>query len=333
MQMSLKTFRDEYLDMLLHFLWREWTALGVAGQTREPVHHVVDPEALVLLTCSVGRYDQRLFDEMLDWLIINGRFLNVQRMATMLGHEPFTGSRVVGAVSGWMASVGNPVKWNRLAHSCSKQRPCESLFRLADGSPLPEPGERDPVFLSHGFVRNPVTIRGNALPFSPDALPCLLLQLRALFGVNARCEVLVYLALNRSGHPGAVARETGFSQKAVHDAMTDMACSGVLQSVRTGRERVYKLSSRGQLFLAGEGPLPGWINWPVLLSSGDAIWGLVETLCTEKLDHDLETSEIMLAMKPLFVRFAKASWMPALSAPQGLPMLRAFRDAFQSVAG
>jgi len=63
MEKPLRQFRDDYLGVLLRFLWREWTAVGVAGQQRVALRHVVDPEALLLFTCSLGRYDQRLFRE------------------------------------------------------------------------------------------------------------------------------------------------------------------------------------------------------------------------------------------------------------------------------
>ena len=80
MKKSLKIFRDEYLELLLDFLWQEWSALGVAGQKKDPCRHVIDPEALLLFTCSLGRYDQRLFDEVMDWLTTNGRFINVHAL-------------------------------------------------------------------------------------------------------------------------------------------------------------------------------------------------------------------------------------------------------------
>ncbi len=31
MQTPLKQFKNQYRETLLNFLWREWTALGVAG--------------------------------------------------------------------------------------------------------------------------------------------------------------------------------------------------------------------------------------------------------------------------------------------------------------
>ncbi len=57
MNPSLKEFKGEYQSLLLDFLWRQWSALGVAGQTSRGGQRIVDPEALLLLTCTVGRYD------------------------------------------------------------------------------------------------------------------------------------------------------------------------------------------------------------------------------------------------------------------------------------
>ena len=34
MNPSLTEFRDKYRELLLNFLWRQWSALGVAGHSR-----------------------------------------------------------------------------------------------------------------------------------------------------------------------------------------------------------------------------------------------------------------------------------------------------------
>ena len=52
---------------------------------------VIDPEALLLLTCTMGRHEPRLFDEVLDWLRENGRFINVMRLKRILRTENFAG--------------------------------------------------------------------------------------------------------------------------------------------------------------------------------------------------------------------------------------------------
>lgn len=111
----LHEFRSRYLDTLLDFLWREWTALGVSGRDRTGVAHVIDPEALLLFTCSIGRYDPRLFDEVMDWLLLNGRYINVQRLRTILRKEGFRGGPVLAAVADWLTQRSNPAKWRLLA--------------------------------------------------------------------------------------------------------------------------------------------------------------------------------------------------------------------------
>ena len=57
MNPSLKEFKGEYQSRVLDFLWRQWSALGVAGQTSPEHQRILDPEGLLLLTCTVGRYD------------------------------------------------------------------------------------------------------------------------------------------------------------------------------------------------------------------------------------------------------------------------------------
>ena len=71
MSMQLQKFRDHFRELILQFLWRQWSALGVAGYADGEDNWVIDPEALLLFSLSISRYDQRLFDEILDWLTIN----------------------------------------------------------------------------------------------------------------------------------------------------------------------------------------------------------------------------------------------------------------------
>ena len=80
MVQSLKEFKNSYIELLLTFLWRQWSALGVAGYADTQDRWSIDLEALLIFTCSIGRYDPRLFDEVLDWIDKNGDLINVQRL-------------------------------------------------------------------------------------------------------------------------------------------------------------------------------------------------------------------------------------------------------------
>ena len=83
MAISANEFRDTVRDRLLGLLWRQWSAIGVAGYSEVPETRVVDPEPLLLLTLTVGRHDARLYDAVLEWLDLNADYLNVQRLQNL----------------------------------------------------------------------------------------------------------------------------------------------------------------------------------------------------------------------------------------------------------
>ncbi|HOH52068.1 MAG TPA: hypothetical protein PLI98_15150 [Candidatus Hydrogenedentes bacterium] len=332
---SLRQFREGFLDLLLDFLWREWTALGVAGQDRRPVSHAVDPEALFLFTCVLGRHDQRLFDEMLDWLALNGGFLSIQRLRNLIrSGEPF-GGPVVPAVADWMARREHSVRWRSLVGKPKQTGGNAPLFLLPDGRPLPVTGGREPVFLSHGLERNAVVLRGLSGTFPANAPSCLFLRLRALFGVGARADALAYLVLHGGGHPRGIARELCYSQKAVHDVLADLACSGAVHSARAGRERTYRVSAAALPFLAGSAPPAGWVNWPAFLSMVGTAWEKVEELRRAALDPAMESAELTLALGPVLRRLVGMSGAPPLQPVEtldGIALADALKEALRKLA-
>jgi len=379
MPTPLKQFRYQYRETLLSFLWREWTALGVAGASTTPPRHVSDPEALLLFTCTLGRHDQRLFDEVMDWLLKNGRFINIQRLRNILANEDFRGGPILSAVADWLTTQGASNKWKLLAKRpamndptpqvggqgrrpyTNKPEPASAssshasnhrvqeepeivvncqlsivncLFFLPNGRPMSPSKNQDPLFLQHGFQRNPLLPRGYSMPFPADVPAARLLKLRALFGVNARCEILDYLARNGTGHPREIARELYYSQKAVHDTMADLAASGVVQSSKGARERVYRLSPGALPFLDHDANAMGWINWPVLLSAAERVWHLAEDLCAADLDSSVEDSEIALVMDPVVDRLSRARWVTALAGSDssgGILPLDQFHSTFKAL--
>lgn len=372
MQTSLKQFRNQFRETLLNFLWREWTSLGVAGAEKVPSRHVADPEALLLFTCTIGRHDQRLFDEVMDWLLVNGRFINIQRLRNILAKEDFRGGAVLSAIAEWLTTQGASSKWKLLAkrselgnvgaepytrtpHTAKGptaqkrnglvqeepefeiNRPrstIQSLFFLPNSRPMPPARAQDPLFLQHGFQRNLLKPRSYSQVFSADAPAARLLKLRALFGVNARCEILDYLAHNDTGHSREIARELYYSQKTVHDALTDLACSGMIHSSKGARERTFRISPGGLPFLDRETPARDWINWPVLLSAAESVWGLAEELYGVEMETAMVESEIILAMAPILERFTRARWMSDAEQPNRTEPSRsliAFPDVFARI--
>ena len=90
MTTQLTDFKHELLERLLDIAWRQWTTAGVSGRGAPWTGSVIDPEALLLFSCTIGRYDARLFDAIQEWLRVNGQFINVQRLKRIVKEERFS---------------------------------------------------------------------------------------------------------------------------------------------------------------------------------------------------------------------------------------------------
>lgn len=302
-------FRAHILDRLLDLLWRQWSALGVSGQTSKKEHRVVDPEALLLLSLTICRYDARLFDEILDWLVANGAFLNVQRLRNLKKRFAFQSQSQLSAISELLMEKSNdPLKWKRLTASRSPRKP-EPLFFLKSGKPIPIPDENAPEFSAYGLLRGPIRLRGHAQPFPTKGVPSLLLRLRALLGVNARCELLCLLAAAEEIHPSDVARKTGYSPRTVQNTLAEMARSGVVQ-VRSGNRAKWYWLQSGVLdpLLKPEGSPAPWFTWAPLFRALEMLWIGVIDPKWKNLDPLTQASELRRLGKEMRPLLADAGW-------------------------
>lgn len=313
MNTSLVEFKATVLNHLLDFLWRQWSALGVAGQSATEERRVIDPEPLLLLSLSVCRYDARLFDEILDWLMVNGPFLNVQRLKGIEKQLDFQCKAQLSAVSELLGKKSSyALKWKNLSAAHSLEQP-EPLFFLKDGRPLPVPNNLAPEFRAHGLLRGPVNLRGYSQPFPAQGMPALLLRLRALLGVNARCELLCLLGAVDEIHPSDIARQTGYFPRTTQNALAEMARSGVVQVRSTNREKRYWLQP-GVLdnLLRPEGTPTPWSNWSPLFRALEMLWlGLIEPK-RQDLDPLLLASELRRLARNMRPLLGEAGWGQSL---------------------
>jgi hypothetical protein len=83
-------------------------------------------------------------------------------------------------------------KWRVIADYSqeSASTELESLFLSRDGSPAARFGEVDPFFEKHGLLHGKLERRGMSQSPEPRERENLLFTLRALFGVNARAEIM-----------------------------------------------------------------------------------------------------------------------------------------------
>jgi hypothetical protein len=317
---SLTEFKAQVQRQLLDFLWRKWSTLGVAGQSLTEDSSVIDPEPLLLFSLSVCRYDARLFDEILDWLMVNGTFMNVQRLKSLEKQYDFQGKAQLSAVSELLGKKSSyALKWNLLSKSYALATP-EPLFYMKDGNPLPLLNDYSPEFKKHGLLRGPIKLRGYSKPFPKQGTSSLLLRLRALLGVNARCELLCLLGSVGEIHPSDIARQTGYYPRTTQNALVEMARSGVVDMRSSNREKMYWLQP-GILdkLLRPDGAPTAWINWSPLFRALEILWLELNDPKRENLDLLLLSSEfrrLTIAMRPLL---GEAGWGMSLRNENAYP--------------
>jgi len=265
MRNSSHDLRDKLLERLLDFLWRQWTSLGVPGNRTSKGAWIIDPEALILITTHVGRYDARLLDLAIDWLHSYGRCVNLQRLGRIHGQWPNADELVLSAIAEILSEQSTLRKWKTISEKEFLPESEEPLFLSLSGSAPPVLGDPDPRFKRFRLLRSKWTSRGACKAPRSDRAANLLCTLRAFFGVNARAEIMAWLLTHQSGHPAAIAKATGYFSKSIQATLNEMEQSGQIRSAREGREKKFWVQPENWKFFATwdhPSGFPLWINWP-----------------------------------------------------------------------
>ena len=301
--MSHKGFRDLFLENFLNFLWRQWSALGVLGEARTQDPWVLDPEPMLLFTLEMGRYEPRIFDEVMDWLVVNGSWIDIQRLRGILREKDEITKNLTGAVAAFLMKEADERKWKNLSRSCRSQvfngqSNGQPLFREKDGEPHPISNKPDPDFLSYGFNRPQMTVRRMTRQVPITSHNTLRFLLRALFGVGSRAECLVYLLTHDGGHPSEVAKVIGISVRATQDALIELSRSGLVLTRILGKrkieywishERWWEFLSRASI---AETEKPIWIDWVALYSALSKVWVALNEIGKEGITDYMRSSKL-----------------------------------------
>jgi hypothetical protein len=206
----------------------QWAALGVALQApRERT--VVDLEALIGLTATVGVADARVWEGAVAWCGRHGRSINSARLTRVVAE--------MGIAGDVLAEFG-------------------AAARRAGGPPwaITGPSERS---VARGESRDDLVV----VRPTRDAARLLWL-LRATFGVNARADVVASL-LARPATALTVlelAHLTRFAKRNVAVALDDLVLSGVVERLGPGVLGRFRLrDGRGLLRWLG---LPAIVDYP-----------------------------------------------------------------------
>ncbi|MDX6589230.1 MAG: hypothetical protein QOI84_504 [Solirubrobacterales bacterium] len=282
--MSVHELRKEVQQGLSAFVWEQWGQMGMLSASAERDRWAADPEALLLLSFEVGREEPRLFEEVLDWMLVNERLLSTQRLRNLARDE--ADRALAGAAIAWLR------EWRRRGRAPEPEWPpaggsAEPLF-LDVGAPV----ERlDPAFLEHELLkgwREPE--RRSAQP-DLEAPINLALRLRSLLGVGTRAEVVRVLLTADAPRMSvqALAASTGYAKRNVQEAAASLRAAGAAGSSTIGNEQRFELPRRRWLELLNLPSAPLHVDWPQLFRA-------LRVLLRWLREHeDEERSEYMLA--------------------------------------
>lgn len=340
MEKSLTDSRANLLELMLQFLWRQWSALGVAGAARTDDDWLIDPEALLLATTVFGRYEARLFDEVLDWLRRNGRRINLQRLRNLDETWNVADRGVLAAVADVLGDRSVLRKWTSLQSPAeAPEVEPQALFRKSDGSPMPVFGEPDARFLRCHLLRSPLHLRGMSLAPAPDSPATFLFKLRALFGVTARADILAWLLSHESGHPAEIARRVGYFSKTAQLVLNEMETSGHIHSRRSDREKHFWLRPEEWRFLLtwkDATSFPRWIGWAPLFSALTTLFAALSLPGLDAQSPSLQAIHLRKALDQVLPALGEAGLAPSLtvtSQQRGAELVEALLEDITRLLG
>ncbi len=299
MSTLLKNLVSNLESKLTDFLWQEWSALGVFPPPSSQTRRLVDPEVLLLLTSEIGRYEARLFDEVLDWLLLNSRWINTQRLRSLHVKHGIGDPCVLAAIARSMMEHDPATKLRNLSLLSEGKQPPEGLFRTGYSEQRSSFEAQDRIFEQYGLLRTERSPRSYSKSVAM-AHPCSLqFRLRALFGLGMRADILSYLLTHDGAHPSGIAQFLGYSQKRVQDTLVEMVESGQVQVRSSGRMKIYQLdkNSWAEFLVPGSANFCGWIYWLPLARGITTIWReiwAIDPACTD--DYTL-SSKLRTAMR------------------------------------
>lgn len=284
----------------------DWYRLGVYGASESRRdRRVLDPEALLMATLRFARWDRGLFDGVLEWLLLNGDLVNVQRLCGLLDDaDPRTRSAFVAVSRIVSARPALRLQWK------PKSSPYHGEATIF--FPLEEPpADPDPDFAAGGFLRARFQPRGLAGEPRMTAPESALLRLRALLGVTLRADILAVLSGGAIADAGAIVRQTGWARRGVFSALESMRRSELLRTL-PGRPVRYALAEG---FATGAGLLES--VWDPALPRYTVLVHLDRALETASL-RELDTSNTAALVRRQ-LNATMLDQLPAFAAAASLP--------------
>lgn len=281
--MQISELRQLIREEALAFAWGQWAQIGVFADTDRRDDWAVDPEALLLFTFEIGRYDPRLFDEVLDWLRENERAISVQRLKNLARDE--VDQALVAASLAWVSRYrSNP----RFTTTIAAAAGFEPLFPLL-AAPVQD---FDPAFLGAGFAKAVSPPSRKSTRPRLDAPINFAFRMRELFGTNSRAEIVRYLLTVGAPDVPAqlVAEATAYAKRNVFQTLSALTAAGVVRTITVANERRYSMEREDWAAALAVDASPLHREWPQLLGAVTRISRFLEGAALDELTEYMRAS-------------------------------------------
>jgi hypothetical protein len=291
--MLISELRDRARRGFLEFAWRQWAQAGLSANVTGFDRWAIDPEALILFTIEVARRDPRLFDEMLDWLVINRRLLSMQRLRNLAARFPVDPD-LIRAVFAWAGESMPRLQHSEYERGQGKNPKAIPVFSRDVLGFITEP---DPTFAAHGYIRPRVSRSGKSSEPDVRQPSNLAFQLRYLFGPGSRSEVarILLTVADATLDVAKISDEAAFAKRNVNDTLASLAASRVVKARWSGNERVFLAYRNKWADLLEVGPsakyLPTFVSWVHLFPA------CLEVMSWLERETDTSDSEYLISSR------------------------------------
>ena len=294
--MSAQEYKKQVFEAVQDLLWKQWTALGAPGHiAASKSNTVLDPEALLVFSAGFARYDQRLYDLILDWLQAHSSKINIQRLKALHAKSEWKDSASLGYMSAVTAKT-NPTRWKKPAMDYLPDDATSpaALFLDENGEPEQYIPRQDKLAFKYGFFRN-VRIDTQEMPVSlPKTTATLLLRMRGFLGISARAETLLVLLTSPQCKVQDIVDRSGFTWKSIQDVLSELASGGFVSSVDgVSRGKLYYLpepDSIRKLFGVRQGSI--FPNWLCIYDAIGFLWQTVSNPRLSKVSEETFSHEL-----------------------------------------
>lgn len=309
--MSLQEFKTRFIQDVLELIWAQWCELGVSAHVDYVSKAVVDMESLIVCSSWGARYDERLYDLILSWLIANGDVINLQRLKALARKSDFTDASSLHYMARVVVQHGGR-KWAALAGEEEKLDEPKPLFLSVDGSVVSFCPRRDDMALRYGFVRTPFLDRHLVVQPDSDSVGSVAMRLRGLCGISARADLLAVLLNGEAKTAAELALSSGYTWKSTNEALKELVSSGLLQELRiSSRSSACKLKDAKLMASMMSVSNVVTVNWFMIFETIGMIWRTVsnprlEIVAQESIQGEFEllasqicTNSIFANLKPV----------------------------------